>query len=166
MALATVGHVNTFYARKSHDHGNLNNDGTITNIGDRITKDYYIAADANGNLYKSNLSAVLSGVVKSVNGTLPDENGNVTIDAGGVAAVNGIGPDQTGNVILGDIVHTVENAAPDQNGNVELTAMVKSVNNVYPVNGNVTLEISSITMEDVEDYIEEQNFATEDYVTN
>lgn len=166
LALATVGHVNTFYARKSHDHGNLNNDGTITNVGSEITKDFYIAADSNGDLYKSDLSSILDGAVKSVNGVEPDENGNVTIDVGGggISAVNGILPDATGNVVLGDIVHSVEGISPDQNGNVALTSMVKSVNNVFPVNGNV--EISSVTMEDVEDYVEEQNFATEDYVTN
>lgn len=82
MALATVGHVNTFYARKSHDHGNLNNDGTITNIGDGITKDYYIAADSSGNLYRQDLSSLVpaTGLVKSVNDTFPDENGNIEID--------------------------------------------------------------------------------------
>lgn len=168
LALATVGHVNTFYARKSHDHGNLNNDGTITNIGSGITKNYYIAADDNGDLYKSDLSTVLDGVVKSVNDVTPDENGNVTITVGGggVSSVNNIAPDANGNVNLGSIVNTVENISPDQYGNVELTSMVKSVNNVLPVNGNVTLDISSVTMEEVEEYVEEQNFATEDYVTN
>jgi len=106
------------------------------------------------------------GAVKSVNGVEPDENGNVTIDVegGGISAVNGIFPDATGNVVLGDIVYSVEGISPDQNGNVALTSMVKSVNNVFPVNGNV--EISSVTMEDVEDYVEEQNFATEDYITD
>lgn len=59
LALATVGHVNTFYARKSHDHGNLNNDGTITNIGSGIATDYYIAADSSGNLYRKNTSDIV-----------------------------------------------------------------------------------------------------------
>lgn len=110
-------------------------------------------------MYKSDLSSILDGVVKSVNDIEPDENGNVTIDVGGggVSAVNGILPDATGNVVLGAIVHSVEGVSPDQNGNVELTSMVKSVNNVFPVNGNV--EISSTSMDEVTAYIDEQGFA-------
>ena len=43
-----------------------------------------------------------AGKVKSVNGQLPDENGNITIDAGEgtVKSVNGVLPDASGNVTI------------------------------------------------------------------
>lgn len=38
--------------------------------------------------------------IRSVNGTTPDDSGNVTIDSGGVKTVNGIAPDASGNVMI------------------------------------------------------------------
>lgn len=47
------------------------------------------------------LLGMMRGFVRSVNGVKPDEDGNVTIDAGGegtVKSVNGVLPDEDGNV--------------------------------------------------------------------
>ena len=42
----------------------------------------------------------LNGVVRSVNGTMPDQCGNVEVETGGIQTINGLGPDQNGNVEL------------------------------------------------------------------
>jgi hypothetical protein len=54
----------------------------------------------------------LSGVVKSVNGITPDENGNVDIDV----------PESGGNVDLTGYVRSVNGVIPDENGNVIIAA--------------------------------------------
>ena len=58
-----------------------------------------------------------SGVATSVNGEVPDVNGNV--DLGDlVYFVNGNAPDANGDVDLGDIVNSVDGHSPDANGAV------------------------------------------------
>lgn len=67
--------------------------------------------------------------VKSINGILPDEDGNVALDIPEckVKSVNGIEPDENGNVEISipevdtsDFVKTVNGEVPDENGNVEI----------------------------------------------
>lgn len=77
----------------------------------------------------------LSGYVRSVNNTLPDENGNVSVD-------------------IPDVPENIVTSVNGQTGNVNLGNIVNSVNNIAPVNGNVTLD--TVDMDDVEDYVGEQ----------
>lgn len=122
------------FARVNHTHGNIANNGQITADSGTTPTEFYIAADSNGNLYRKNTTGLvpsLSGYVKSVNNTKPDENGNVELEIPGLSGV----------------VYSVNHRYPDANGNVNLGRVVYSVNNTTPdENGNVTLQISSITM--------------------
>lgn len=68
-------------------------------------------------------------VAVSVNGSVADANGNITIDVGGdVRSVNGVRPDDEGNVELdlgiGD-VQSVDGVEPDSKGNVKLNASTR-----------------------------------------
>lgn len=67
------------------------------------------------------------GTVKSVNGTEPDANGNVSLEleTGTVKSVNGVEPDANGNVLLEletDAVKSVNGMEPDEEGNVQVEA--------------------------------------------
>lgn len=74
------------------------------------------------------------GTVKSVNGSTPDENGNVNLpNVSGVTSVDDIGADAQGNVPL-NAVKKVNNIAPDGTGNVNV-GTVKKVNNKNPDEG-------------------------------
>lgn len=79
----------------------------------------------NAKYYAQLAHSAAGGGVLSVNGVIPDENGNVVIDSGGVKTVNGVAPDDSGNVVI-DVddggVKTINGGAPDENGNVEITA--------------------------------------------
>lgn len=157
--IATRGYCRLNFAKKSHNHGNINNDGQITAVSATTPTDYYIAADSSGNLYRKDLSNLVTttGLVKSVNDTFPDENGNIEIEIPDVPTnivntVNG----QYGDVVLGNIVNSVNNVAPI-NGDVDLGEIVYSVNNIPAVNGNV--EISCMSMDEVTAYIDKQGFA-------
>lgn len=68
-------------------------------------------------------------VAVSVNGSVADANGNITIDVGGdVQSVNGVQPDSNGNVVLdlGGDVQSVDGIEPDEEGNVALDASKRS----------------------------------------
>ncbi|UGO47621.1 tailspike protein 3 [Bacillus phage vB_BanH_McCartney] len=95
--------------------------------------------------------ADIQGMVRQVNSTNPDGNGNVTL-TGLVKKVNSTAPDANGNVTISipnvsGMVKSVNGTAPDTNGNVTITipstsGFVKKVNNVAPdANGNVTLNV-------------------------
>ena len=67
-------------------------------------------------------------VAVSVNGSVADANGNITIDVGGdVQSVNGVQPDSNGNVVLdlGGDVQSVDGVEPDAKGNVALNASTR-----------------------------------------
>lgn len=73
------------------------------------------------------LLGMLRGFVRSVNGVMPDENGNVTIEVGGegtVKSVNGVKPDEDGNVKIDTgtegSVTSVNGVKPDEDGNVQI----------------------------------------------
>lgn len=157
--IATRGYCRLNFAKESHNHGNINNDGQITAVSETTPTDYYIAADSSGNLYLKDLSALVAttDLVKSVNDTFPDENGNIEIEIPDVPknivnTVNG----QDGDVVLGNIVNSVNSVAPI-NGDVDLGEIVYSVNNIPAINGNV--EISCTSMDEVTAYIDKQGFA-------
>ncbi|AFQ96320.1 hypothetical protein [Bacillus phage vB_BceM_Bc431v3] len=93
----------------------------------------------------------IQGMVKQVNSTNPDTNGNVTL-TGLVKKVNNTVPDANGNVTItipstAGMVKSVNSNLPDANGNVTITipstaGFVKKVNNVAPdANGNVTINL-------------------------
>ncbi|AXQ67727.1 hypothetical protein KIOSHI_50 [Bacillus phage Kioshi] len=98
----------------------------------------------------------IKGMTKSVNGTKPDANGNITITipnvSGMVKSVNSTQPDQNGNVSIAipsvaGFVKKVNSSLPDANGTVTLaipdvSGMVKSVNGVKPDGaGNVAINL-------------------------
>ena len=75
--IASRGYCRLNFSRSNHTHGNISNDGKITNAGTGTTADYYVAADGNGNLFrrnKSDLAPDLSGYVTSsaLNAALAD----------------------------------------------------------------------------------------------
>lgn len=90
--------------------------------------------------------ADIQGMVKQVNSTNPDPNGNVTL-TGLVKKVNNTAPTADGNVTIAipstaGFVKKVNNTDPDVNGNVTLTGLVKKVNNTNPdANGAVTINL-------------------------
>lgn len=116
---------------------------TSDGAGNVITETYAKKAD-------------VSGVVKSVNGTKPDANGNVSITVSGGSNVtvdttlsatsnNAIANKAVYNALSGklDKTGTVEYARKDSAGNVISTTYIKSVNNVKPdTNGNVNISVS------------------------
>lgn len=80
----------------------------------------------------------LSGVVYSVDGIAPDENGNVQL-SGYVEKVNGATPDSNGEVSVDVGVLTIDSTSPDSNGNIDLS-YVKTINNRSPdPNGNINV---------------------------
>lgn len=106
-------------------------------------------------LFSYQLNPMLE-VVKTINGAIPDEHGNISIDipAGTVKSVNSVIPDTQGNVSLNVGIKTVNNEAPDSNGNlnldIDITDAVKSVNNITPDdNGNVSLNVGIKTVNNV-----------------
>lgn len=64
--IATRGYCRLNFSKTDHTHGNLENDGTITAVAGATPIDYYIAADANGNLYRNDLCAVIPDVSEFV----------------------------------------------------------------------------------------------------
>lgn len=56
--IASRGYARLNFARASHTHGNISNDGKITQASGTSTPDYYIAADSNGNLYRQLVSSL------------------------------------------------------------------------------------------------------------
>lgn len=103
------------------------------------------------------------GTVKSVNGSTPDESGNVNLpQVSGVTAVDGVGADSQGNVQLNAVksvngikpvngnvnvgtVKSVNRKTPDGDGNVNV-GTVKSINTVNLPNdeGNIFLSAASV----------------------
>jgi hypothetical protein len=70
-----------------------------------------------------------SGLAQSVNGTAPDEAGNVTINVDGkVKTVNGTSPDLAGNISINvdGMVKTVNGQSPDLAGNISVTFTLPS----------------------------------------
>ena len=57
--IASRGYARLNFARASHTHGNISNDGKITQASGTSTPDYYIAADSDGNLYRELLSDII-----------------------------------------------------------------------------------------------------------
>ena len=81
--------------------------------------------------------------VKSVNGVLPDQDGDITINTG-VMTVNGDAPDQDGNVTVNTGVMTVNGDAPDQDGNVTVNTGILKIGNVGPnTSGTITIAAGS-----------------------
>ena len=74
------------------------------------TKESIVAAINELAEKSSNSSGDMKGVVRSVNGKTPDENGNVEISI----------PESGGNVDLTGYVKSVNGVSPDKNGNVEI----------------------------------------------
>ena len=133
----------------------------------------YAKKDAAGNVIVDTYAkkADIRGVVKSVNGTTPDSNGNVNISAGGGGTGTNITVDSTlsstsNNPIANKAVYAAVNnkldktgiaayATRDSSGNViintyatknELSGCVKSINNITPdSSGNVTITVSGGT---------------------
>lgn len=129
-----------FYFVDTAGSQNLGSGTQYFAIGDRVLYDgsvwKNIASGAVRSINGSGPDAQgnISGVVKSVAGNNPDSNGNVS---GIVKSVAGNSPDSNGNV--SGIVTSVNNVAPDANGNCTLTAML-SVNGVNPdANGNLNV---------------------------
>ena len=99
----------------------------------------------NAKYYARLAASAAGGGVLSVNGMLPDENGNVEIDAGGgVKTVNGVAPDDSGNVVIdaGGGVKTINNVAPDENGNVQITANGIGAATMTEVNNAISAAIT------------------------
>ena len=66
----------------------------------------WVSRDADGNIvlhFPTSHVAYIEGATASVNGVVPDENKNVTIDVG-VKKVNDVAPDEDGNVVIEDYV--------------------------------------------------------------
>ena len=66
----------------------------------------WVSRDANGNIvlhFPTTHVAYVEGGVATVNGAIPDENKNVTIDVG-VKKVNDVAPDAEGNVVIEDYI--------------------------------------------------------------
>ena len=66
-------------------------------------------------------AAAPADIVKSVNGDLPDQDGDVTVDTG-VMTVNGDLPDATGDVTVDTGVMTINSVTPDADGEITITA--------------------------------------------
>lgn len=124
------------------ENGNVDLDANFLEASDITTPGIVVGTDYQGEQtvcspnHKHKAKDV-EGAVKTVNGTPPDENGNVEVLVG-VRTVNEIEPDENGNIDLGPIVNSVNGHEPDENGNVEFS-VVEKVDGVEPVNGNVSL---------------------------
>ena len=72
--IASRGYVRLSFARASHTHGNISNDGKITQASGTSTPDYYIAADSNGNLYRQSVSSLPTPTPSISTGDITDWN--------------------------------------------------------------------------------------------
>lgn len=103
-----------------------NKDTEIVESINKVKNDYL--PKTGGNI-TNGLTIKNKTVAVSVNGSVADANGNITIDVGGdVRSVNGVEPDSKGNVELdlgvGD-VQSVDGVQPDKEGNVNLNASTR-----------------------------------------
>lgn len=83
----------------------------------------------------------IQGMVKQVNSTNPDANGNVTL-TGLVKKVNNVVPDANGNVTItipstAGFVKKVNNIAPDANGNITINLFPSGTTAQRPSTGTV-----------------------------
>lgn len=108
----------------------------ITTVGIVVGTDYKGEKTVCSPNHKHNVKDIV-GAIKTVNGNIPDENGNVVVEAG-IKTVNNIQPDAAGNVDLGQLVKTVNSHEPDENGNIQFD-VVEKVDGVSPIAGNVPL---------------------------
>lgn len=115
----------------------------------------------------------VSGMVKSVNNTKPDSNGNVTISVSGgsnVTVDTTLSPTSTNpvqnkviyNALSGklDKTGTAEYAKKDSAGNVISSTYIKTVNNIKPdSSGNVTITVSGgVSTSDANTWTAQQTF--------
>ena len=61
--LASRGYCRLNFARTSHDHGHITNDGKITATAGTTPIPYFVAADSAGNLYREAISTITTGYV-------------------------------------------------------------------------------------------------------
>lgn len=136
------GYVKSVNNIEPDENGNVDLDENFLEASDITTPGIEVGTDYKGDQtvcspnHKHNIKDVEGGI-KTVNGTPPDEDGNVEVVAG-VRSVNDIEPDEDGNVDLGGIVYSVNGHEPDEDGNVEFS-VVESVDGVSSVDGNVPL---------------------------
>lgn len=120
----------------------------------------------------------VSGVVKSVNGTKPDSNGNVTISVSGgsnvtvdttlsATSTNPIANKTVYSALEGKLgktetAYAATKATQDGAGNVISTTYIKTVNNVKPdSNGNVSITVSGgsgVSTSESNTWTAQQNF--------
>ena len=94
--------------------------------------------------------------VKSVNGVLPDQDGDITINTG-VMTVNGDAPDQDGNVTVNTGILKIGNVGPNTSGTITIAA--GSNVSVTEDGANNTITIAStasggVTPQDVQDALD------------
>lgn len=108
-------------------------DLAVKQLGQGSTEDYATKED-------------IQGMVKKVNNSLPDANGNVTIAipsvAGMVKSVNTVQPDANGNVTISipsvaGMVKSVNGKTPDANGNVVINLFPSGTTAQRPTTGTV-----------------------------
>lgn len=88
------------------------------------------------------LNAILAAAVRTVNGTVPDTDGNVDIDTG-VMTINGEGPGEDGNIQIdtGITQISVNGQTPDESGAIAVPTGVMTINGVEPdEDGNIDVD--------------------------
>lgn len=146
-----IGSNSNDVAAGDHDHGNITNDGKMT---DCIATSCLVVTTNDGTIthsdgllsehsYAGSDLATLDHLVSSITWVDGYPNWKAT-SGGGISSVNNqTPPPGSGNINLSGIVYTIDGKAPDANGNYNISGMVKSVNNVFPDdNGNVSIDLS------------------------
>ena len=111
----------------------------ISNVSPDPNGDFTIEAGENVTITETEYGIEIStaaDVVKSVNGELPDQDGDVIIDTG-VMTVNGVSPDADGDVTVDTGLMSIEVASegtvlPDANGKIEILVGANMDIEVYP----------------------------------
>ena len=111
---------------------------TVNSVNGK-TGDVVLSAADVGAVDTSTYAQDMAGVVKTVNGEAPDDNGNVTVsgESGTVKTINQKSPDASGNV---DVTAALVGAVNISSYEQDMASVVKSVNGVEPdSNGNVNV---------------------------
>lgn len=93
----------------------------ILSIAEKVNAMTSIVETVNGTAPDDDGNVQVDTGVMAVNGALPDADGNITVDSGGVKTVNDQQPDAAGNVAINVGVLTVNGNAPDATGNITIT---------------------------------------------